>query len=216
MSQSSKFRRFIKPLIIVNSIFSTGLIEYFIDYNINMIGIVYALTFNIFFVSMSYLHAHTTFIYNNKNALLVNITQELYIYNCYGSYIFPIITGILRRKVKFLVLVIYSIFLYFCILQQPLSSRLSQKIKRFMLQAETCIRSMEQLNIPMNLSKSCWQQFYVILALIFTMLIVIVGEIRILITHGVDYWTVFVLFYVYRYHIIILFINDFSFMFWMG
>ncbi|XP_047344287.1 uncharacterized protein LOC124946909 [Vespa velutina] len=36
----------------------------------------------------------------------------------------------------------------------------SEKTKRFKLQIETCIRIMEQLNIPMNLSKCFWQYFY--------------------------------------------------------
>nr|KAF7434360.1 hypothetical protein H0235_002551 [Vespula pensylvanica] len=38
MSFSTEFRRSIKPLIIMNSIFTTGLVEYFADDNINMIA----------------------------------------------------------------------------------------------------------------------------------------------------------------------------------
>lgn len=107
----------------------------------------------------------------------------------------------------------FNLFHHFLI---SLSLSLLQKTKRFTLQIETCIRIMKQINIPTCSFKRFWQQFYPILFLLFTMLIMIVTENRILISYGINYWTAFLIFYLYRYHIIILFINDFSFLFWIG
>lgn len=214
MSSSSEFRRGIKLLIIMNSIFSTGLIEYFIDFNINMIGIIYASFSIVFHVSMIYIFSFITFRSDDEQQFLIQITHRLYECNSYVSFIFSIIAGVLRRKVKFfhsrnlLNLLVFPPFKTFF----PCSL---QRIKRFTLQIETCIRTMEQLNIPTNLSKCFWQQFYVMLSLVFIFLCVIVKDVQILRSFGTNYWIIFIHFYLYRYPIIILLIIDFTFVFWL-
>nr|KAF7434365.1 hypothetical protein H0235_002556 [Vespula pensylvanica] len=139
MSLSAKFRYSIKPLIIMNSIFTTGLVEYFVNDNINAIGIVYAFFSIIFYILIaSTLPFSTQISFRDERPLLIRLTRQLHIYSGYVFYIINIIAGILRRK----------------------------KLRRFMLQIETCVRTMDQLNIPMNSSKCFWQQCYLILFLI--------------------------------------------------
>ncbi|XP_043664250.1 uncharacterized protein LOC122627274 [Vespula pensylvanica] len=64
---------------------------------------------------------------------LIQISLRLYVCCAYTSYIVPIIAGVFRRK----------------------------KTKQFTLQIESCIQIMEQLNIPINLSRCFWQQCYI-------------------------------------------------------
>ncbi|KAL2746795.1 gustatory and pheromone receptor 32a-like [Vespula maculifrons] len=138
MSLSAKFRHSIKPLIIMNSIFTTGLVEYFVNDNINAIGTVYAFFSLIFYILIaSTLPFSTQISFRDERPLLIRLTRQLHIYSAYVFYIINIIAGILRRK----------------------------KVRRFMLQIETCVRTMDQLNIPMNSSKCFWQQCYLILFL---------------------------------------------------
>lgn len=117
MSSASEFRRGIKLLIIMNSIFSTGLIEYFIDFNMNVIGIVYACFSIVLYVSLIYVFSFVTFNFAEERQLLIQITHRLYECNSYVSFIFFIIAGILRSKVKFFVYLIHSIYRYFLLLQ---------------------------------------------------------------------------------------------------
>lgn len=214
MSSSSEFRRGIKLLIIMNSIFSTGLIEYFIDFNINMIGIIYASFSIVFHVSMIYIFSFITFRSDDEQQFLIQITHRLYECNSYVSFIFSIIAGVLRRKVKFfhsrnlLNLLVFPPFKTFF----PCSL---QRIKRFTLQIITCIRTMEQLNIPMNLSKCFWQQFYIMLSFLFTLSHMIVIDIRHLILQGVNLWKTFMFIYICYYPFIVLIFIDFTFVFWM-
>lgn len=74
---------------------------------------------------------------------------------------------------------------------------------------------MEQFNIPTNLSKCFWQQFYVMLSLVFILLCVIVKDIQILRSLGTNYWIIFIHFYLYRYPIIVHLMIDFTFVFYL-
>lgn len=110
MSLSAEFRRSIKPLIIMNSIFATGLMEYFVCDKINAIGLVYASISIIFYVSMTFFSSEF-FLLNTifKQSFVLKLTYLFYVYNGYVSYVATIIIGILRRKVNHFVLLIYSI-----------------------------------------------------------------------------------------------------------
>ncbi|KAL2725482.1 gustatory and pheromone receptor 32a-like [Vespula squamosa] len=138
MFLSTEFQRSIKPLIIMNSIFNTGLMEYFVDIKINRIGII-------------------------------------------GSIIF----GVFRRK----------------------------KIRRLTLQIETCIRTMNQLHIPMNLAKQFGQYF--ILYLVFIVISMIAIDCKWFIPFGSNYWKIFIFFYIIRYPLIVLLLVDITFVYWM-
>lgn len=109
MSLSTEFRRSIKPFIIINSIFTTGLIEYFNCYMINAIGMVYACFSIIFYVIMvnviSFPREDSYF----KQSGLRKMTHQLHVYISNIFIIAIIIIGVLRRKVIFFVLQFYSI-----------------------------------------------------------------------------------------------------------
>nr|KAF7434355.1 hypothetical protein H0235_002546 [Vespula pensylvanica] len=159
MSLSAEFRHKIKPLIIMNSIFNTGLMEYFVDIKINTI-----------------------------ESSLIKITYRLYFYNIYLYQIGSIIFGVFRRK----------------------------KTRRFTLQIETCIRTMDQLNIPMNLPKYFRQQYYYsVLYIVFVVISMIVIDYKWFISFGSSYWKILIFFYVIRYPFIVLLVVDITFVFWM-
>ncbi|XP_035723179.1 uncharacterized protein LOC118442088 [Vespa mandarinia] len=92
----------------------------------------------------------------------------------------------------------------------------TQKTKHFILQIETCIRTMEQLNIPMNLSKFFGQKCYLMSFSVFMLLYIIIKDARKLLSYGMDYWKTFIMIYLYRFPLIILIFNDFTFIFWMS
>ncbi|KAL2725487.1 gustatory receptor for sugar taste 43a-like [Vespula squamosa] len=143
MSFSTEFRRSIKPLIIINSIFTTGLIEYFVDDKINTIGMFYAFFSIVIYILITIEFSIEIDIYGQ-----FTLSQFLYlvtIYNGYVVHFVTIINGILRRK----------------------------KVRRFTLQIENCIRTMHQLNIPMNSSQHFLQQCYILLLLVFISIVMI-------------------------------------------
>lgn len=89
-------------------------------------------------------------------------------------------------------------------------------VRRFTLQIETCIRTMDQLDIPMNLSKYFCQQLYVILFFVLILTTMIVIDYHWLIAfNGTTYWIIFIYFYLARYPIIGLLVVDITFVFWM-
>ncbi|XP_043664262.1 uncharacterized protein LOC122627280 [Vespula pensylvanica] len=124
----------IKPLVIINSILTTGLVEYSIDNKINTIGMVYACFLIILYVTVGNLFSFPMEDYSMKPQIM-QITHQLHTYSCYVFFLVTIVAGILRRK----------------------------KLRHLTLQIETCIRNMDQLNIPMDFSKYFWQQCYAIL-----------------------------------------------------
>ncbi|XP_043664283.1 uncharacterized protein LOC122627292 [Vespula pensylvanica] len=187
MSLSAEFRHSIKPLIIMNSIFTTGLVEYFVDNKINGIGIVHACFSIIFYISMTNVLSFSSVTFQDGRPFLIRLTYQLYIYNDYTFYVVTIIAGILRRK----------------------------KIRHLTLQIETCIRTMDQLNIPMNLSKCLWQQYYMILIFIFILISMITIDYKWLYPSETHIWSIFMTYYIERYPFIILLVTDVTFVFWM-
>ncbi|KAL2746803.1 gustatory receptor for sugar taste 43a-like [Vespula maculifrons] len=177
----------IKPLIIMNSIFITGLVEYFVDDNINMVGMVYICFSIIFYLSMTYVFSFTSKMFEYKQPFVSIIMCKLYIYSNYLSHINTIVAGILRRK----------------------------KVRRFTLQIENCIRIMDELNIPKNLSQFFWQQCYLILFFVFILLSMIIVDYQWLTSFGTKYWIVLIFFYLGRYPFIISLVTDITFVFWM-
>ncbi|KAI4489538.1 hypothetical protein M0802_011073 [Mischocyttarus mexicanus] len=113
--------------------------------------------------------------------------KQVFVNRDYCNHIGTFIAGILRRK----------------------------KVRRFTLQIETCVRAMDQLNIPMNLSKCFWQQCYVILIFVFFLIIMIVIDYSWLVIIGTSFWRICVAFYIERYPFIVLLITDFTIIFWM-
>ncbi|KAL2725495.1 gustatory and pheromone receptor 32a-like [Vespula squamosa] len=187
MSLSEEFRHSIKPLIIMNSIFTTGLIEYFVDDKINGIGIVHACFSIIFYISMVNVISFSSVMFQDESSLLIKLTYQLYVYSDYTFYIVTIIAGILRRK----------------------------KIKLLTLQIETCIRSMDQLNLPMNLSKCLRQQYYIILTLVLILISMIMIDYKWLNLLETRIWSLLMRCYIERYPFIILLVTDVTFVFWM-
>ncbi|KAF7413825.1 hypothetical protein HZH68_002314 [Vespula germanica] len=98
-------------------------------------GIIYACFSIMFYLSMMYLNSFFGYIYEDGQPFLIQISLRLYVCCAYTSYIVPIIAGVFRRK----------------------------KTKQFTLQIESCVQIMEQLNIPINLSRCFWQQSALIL-----------------------------------------------------
>ncbi|KAL2746800.1 LOW QUALITY PROTEIN: gustatory and pheromone receptor 32a-like [Vespula maculifrons] len=188
MSLSAELRRNIKPLIIMNSIFITGLLEYFIDDKINKIGMFYAFFSIIFYISITFVSSFLIRDLLNIKSYLLQIIYVLYIYNGYITYVATIIIGILRRK----------------------------KVRRFTIQVENCIRTMHQLNIPMNLSKYFLQQCYIMLFLVFILIALIIVNYHWLILFEINPWIIFRFFYLQIYPFIVWLITDVTFVFWMG
>nr|KAF7434353.1 hypothetical protein H0235_002544 [Vespula pensylvanica] len=145
----------------MNSIFSTGLIEYFTDFKIYIM---------------------------DGQPFLIQISLRLYVCCAYTSYIVPIIAGVFRRK----------------------------KTKQFTLQIESCIQIMEQLNIPINLSRCFWQQCYIMLFFVFMIIYVTIFDIRTYMSLEFNYWRIFIFFYLYYYPFVLLSIFDFNFVFWVS
>ncbi|KAL2725485.1 gustatory receptor for sugar taste 43a-like [Vespula squamosa] len=184
MSLSAEFRRSIKPLVIINSIFTTGLVEYSIDNKINTIGMVYACFLIILYITMGNLFLFPMEDYSMKPSLITQITHQLHAYSGYVFFIITIIAGILRRK----------------------------KIKLLTLQIETCIRTMDQLNIPMDFSKFFWQQCYIILCSICILIALIGIDCRWL---KLPNMRKLIFFYLKRYPFVIWLVADVSFIFWI-
>ncbi|KAF7413830.1 hypothetical protein HZH68_002319 [Vespula germanica] len=113
---------------------------------------------------------------------------QIYIHIDYLIHLLTIIFGVLRRK----------------------------KVKRFTLQLETCIRTMDDLNIPMNLSKCFWQRYYPILFFIFTVISLMAVDYRWLTLLESSYPKTFIFFYLERYPFVELLIVDITFVFWMS
>ncbi|XP_047343965.1 uncharacterized protein LOC124946785 [Vespa velutina] len=147
---------------------------------------VYVFFSIIFYTSIASIFPSSAQVFRDERPLLIQLTGQLYIFSCHVFYIVNIITGILRRK----------------------------KVRRFTLQIETCIRTMNQLNIPMNLSKCFLQQCYLILFLVFIIIIMIVFDYQWLILVRTKYW-ILVFFYVERYPYIAWLLIDFTFVFWI-
>ncbi|XP_035722965.1 uncharacterized protein LOC118441965 [Vespa mandarinia] len=89
------------------------------------------------------------------------------------------------------------------------------KVRRFILQMETCIRNMHQLNIPMNLSKHFLQQYYIILFLVFILIAIIIMDYRWIKLLGINPALIFGFFYLEIYPFITWLIPDVTFAFWI-
>lgn len=102
MSLSAVFRRSIKPLVIINSIFTTGLVEYFDDDKIKAIGMVYASFSIIFYITLVNVIPFPADVSPNKQSWVRKISLQLHVYISYTFIIGTYIIGVLRRKVIFL------------------------------------------------------------------------------------------------------------------
>ncbi|XP_047344147.1 uncharacterized protein LOC124946867 [Vespa velutina] len=122
-----------------------------------------------------------------KQSLLLQLMYLFYVYNGYVTYVATIIIGFIRRK----------------------------KVKRFILQMETCIRTMHQLNIPMNLSKHFLQQYYIMLFLVFILIAIIIMDYKWLKLLGINPALIFGFFYLEIYPFITWLIPDVTFAFWI-
>lgn len=108
-----------------------------------------------------------------------------------------------------------NLFNLFLFLFYDIFCYLLQKTKQFTLQIENCVQIMEQLNIPMNLSRCFWQQCYMMLFFVFMIIYVTIFDIRTFISLELNYWRIFIFFYLYYYPFILLSIFDFNFVFWV-
>nr|KAF7434358.1 hypothetical protein H0235_002549 [Vespula pensylvanica] len=185
MSLLVEFRRSIKPLVIINSILTTGLVEYSIDNKINTIGMVYACFLIILYVTVGNLFSFPMEDYSMKPQIM-QITHQLHTYSCYVFFLVTIVAGILRRK----------------------------KLRHLTLQIETCIRNMDQLNIPMDFSKYFWQQCYAILFSVCILIAMPIIDHRWLILSS-RHQTILIFFYLERYPFFIWLITDVTFVFWI-
>ncbi|XP_035722951.1 uncharacterized protein LOC118441958 [Vespa mandarinia] len=122
-----------------------------------------------------------------KQSLLLQLMYQFYVYNGCVTYVTTIINGFIRRK----------------------------KVRRFILQMEICTRTMQQLNIPMNLSKYFLQQCYIMLYLIFILITVIIADYNWIKIFGINPTIIFSFFYLEIYPIITLLISDVTFAFWI-
>ncbi|KAF7413831.1 hypothetical protein HZH68_002320 [Vespula germanica] len=186
MSLLAEFRRSIKPLVIINSIFTTGLVEYFIDNKINTIGMIYACFLIILYVTVGNLFSFPMEDYSMKPSQIMQITHQLHTYSCYVFFLVTIVAGILRRK----------------------------KLRYLTLQIETCIRNMDQLNIPMDFSKYFWQQCYAILFSVCILLAMLMVDHRWLKLPN-RHRTILIFFYLERYPFFIWLVTDVTFVLWI-
>ncbi|KAL2725489.1 putative gustatory receptor 28b [Vespula squamosa] len=143
MSFSTEFRRSIKPLIIINSIFSTGLIEYFVDDKINTIGMFYGFFCIIFYVSVTFLSSFFITYIINSYLSVIYLQRLRQLCSHYFHWDF-------EKKGKFIHS--FNLFNSLRFLSYVILNYFLQEVKRFILQVESCIRIMQQLNIPMNSS----------------------------------------------------------------
>ncbi|KAL2725484.1 gustatory and pheromone receptor 32a-like [Vespula squamosa] len=187
MSFSTKFRRNVKPLIIMNSIFTTGLVEYFVDDKISKIGTTYACFSIVLYFSLIHLFSLPTTTFKENQPFITILTYQIYVYIDYSFHVVTIIFGLLRRK----------------------------KVRSFTSQLETCIQTMDQLNIPMNLSTCFWQQYYPVLSFIFIIISMISSDYLWLKLLKFSYLYIFFFFYLERYPFMVLLVVDITFVYWM-
>lgn len=112
-----------------------------------------------------------------------------------------------------LVLSFYSINLDFHL--TTFFSYYSQKVRRLTLQIENCIRNMNQLNIPIYMSKRFGKQYYLILFSYLVITVMIPIENLSLISYGDRVMKLLIYFYVRRYPFFIWLIADVTFVFWI-
>lgn len=74
--------------------------EYFADYKINVIGMIYACLSIIIYLTMTYVFSFTSIILEYKQPFIPPSAYTLYAYNSHLSHIGTIVAGILRRKVS--------------------------------------------------------------------------------------------------------------------
>ncbi|XP_043487493.1 uncharacterized protein LOC122514623 [Polistes fuscatus] len=113
------------------------------------------------------------------------------------------------------------------LLQNPLSftscgffdldyTLIRNEIRRLTIQIETCTRSMDKLNIPMNLSKSFRQQCFIVLFVIVNIIAMFIIDFPLLNLSVKSYWKLCICFYLERYPCIVLLVNDLTYVFWMS
>lgn len=118
MFRSKEFQRAVMPLIIVNSIFYIGLLEYFVDRRIRTIGFFYIIGYLIYYSILIYTFKDIVFIFRNaQETKMSGIITYIQFFEYTFLYIILVFIGIAKRQVKILNWQIFSLSSY-CIIKR--------------------------------------------------------------------------------------------------
>ncbi|KAL2746797.1 gustatory receptor for sugar taste 43a-like [Vespula maculifrons] len=190
MFRLKEFQRSLLPLIIANSIVSTGLLEYFVNQIICMIGFIYIICCLVYYISLFNTFKNTLDII--KSAQTTNIAKIISALTFIENpllYIITIFIGLIRRK----------------------------QVKLFVKQLENCTRRIDELNIPKNYSSLLRYQCIVGIFAIFLTLGLIIDDIYWYFDIDLSFnYSLMLQFYYYdNYAFIVMMIVNFTFVFWI-
>lgn len=103
MFRSKEFQRAVMPLIIMNSIFYIGLLEYFVNRTIRTIGFIYIIGYLIYYSILIYTFKDMVVIYRNiQETKMSGILTNIQFFEYTFLYIVLVFIGIAKRQVKIL------------------------------------------------------------------------------------------------------------------
>lgn len=106
MFRLKEFQRSLLPLIIANSIVSTGLLEYFVNQIICMIGFIYIICCLVYYISLFNTFKNTLDIFKSSQTTnIAKIISALTFIENPLLYIITIFIGLIRRKVECFLLI---------------------------------------------------------------------------------------------------------------
>ncbi|KAL2746810.1 putative gustatory receptor 28b [Vespula maculifrons] len=190
MFRSKEFQRSVMPLIIINSIFCTGLLEYFANWIIRIIGFAYVISCFVFYnISFFTLKSMLGNYIESLESELIKIIIICQYFNNDFIYLIVIFNGLTRRKL----------------------------IKLFIEQMEICTRGMDELKVPENYSSLSRYQCIVGVFLSFVILGLYLGEVLSLYEAKlyIDNYLILMIYCVYFNPLIVMTITDFTFLFWI-
>ncbi|KAL2725478.1 putative gustatory receptor 28b [Vespula squamosa] len=192
MFRSKEFQRSVMPLIVVNSIVCTGLLEYFVDRTIRLIGFVYVVCCFVlysicFFMVLSKLDFYT----NSLETELLKIISTYQFFNNYCIYMILIFIGFRRRK----------------------------RMKLFIGQMEICTQRMDELNVSENYSSffryQCITYVFLSSLIFYLYLVEALWFFDKNLSSNGDYILILMIYYTNYNPIIAILITDFTFVFWI-
>ncbi|KAL2725483.1 gustatory receptor for sugar taste 43a-like [Vespula squamosa] len=184
------FQRTIMPLIIANSVVCTGLLEYFVDQPIRIIGFFYAMFCSVYYSILFYTFKEILDVSVRVQSAKVGriITKFRFVNNAF-VYVIAIFVGLSKRK----------------------------RIKLFIGQLETCTRETDELNIPRNYSSLFRYQCIIGIFIIFMISGLIIDNLYWYADINLPFSYILTLQFHYfdNYPYIVTMITDFTFVFWI-
>ncbi|KAL2746792.1 gustatory receptor for sugar taste 43a-like [Vespula maculifrons] len=183
-----EFQRSVMPLVIANSIFCTGLLEYFVDRTIRTIGFFYAICCILYYTILFFILKDVmNILFGYKKTRVAGILTKFTFINNVFMYVIIIFTGFLKRK----------------------------QIKSFVQQLEICTQGIDEMIASKDYSSLFRYQCIVSIILFFATSGLIAIDIFWTSKINCDY-SLKIWFYFYdNYPLIVTMIDDFTFVFWI-